>query len=113
MLFAFEELPVQAQEDFLLLIEENKDLCPDECVFSLKKIPYEQLLEEFDLMIGPNLIDEVEGEYIKELAMDINCNGLINPPICSEGIHRSLAHLFLKKDMLRFELIYIFNEHFD
>lgn len=113
MLFTFNELTIQAQEDFLLLVDENNDLCPYDCVFSLKKIPYEQLLEEFDSMLGPNLIDEVESDYIKELARDIDSNGLINPPICSEGTHRSLAHLFLKKDMLRFELVYIYNEHVD
>lgn len=107
MQIPFNELPKQAKEDFLNFIENDIELCAEDCVFSLAKIPYEQLLEELDLVLGPNLIDELENDYIKELARDISENGLINQPICSEGIHRSLAHLILKRDMLRFELIQI------
>jgi len=57
------------------------------------------------ILLFNNLIDELESDYVINLAEDIVANGLHYPPICSEGIHRSLAHIYLKRDLLRFELI--------
>ena len=105
VIYSFKELPTEAQKDFLVQFENEFEFDPKEYTFSLEIISYQKLLEEFDLILGANLIDELENDYIIELAQDIKDNGLKNPPICSEGIHRSLAHLYLKKDMLRFEII--------
>ena len=102
-IFKYNELPVAVKADFLIQFEEEQEFNPSNYVFYLKKIPYQQLLEEFDSILGPNLPDEIENDYISELAEDIKTNGLINPPIGCEGIHRSLAHIYLRKDLVRFE----------
>jgi hypothetical protein len=103
----FEELPIETQNDFLLQFEGDYEFAPQEYCFKLKRISYQQLTEELDVIFGCNLIDEVESDYIVELANDILKNGLKNPPIGSEGIHRILAHHYLKIDMMRFEVFHI------
>lgn len=102
-LFMYNELPAAVKTDFLIQFEEEQEFSPADYVFYLENIPYEQLLEEFDSILGQNLTDEIENDYILELAEDIKTNGLSNPPIGFEGIHRSLAHICLKKDLVRFE----------
>jgi hypothetical protein len=41
----------------------------------------------------------LEDDYIIDLANNIKKYGLKNPPIGSEGIHRTLAHILLQIDM--------------
>lgn len=101
--YSFKELPVETQNDFLLQFEEDPEFILEDYFFVLKQISYQQLTEELDEIFGCNLIDEIESDYVIELAADILQNGLKNPPIGSEGIHRTMAHHFLNKDMLRFE----------
>ncbi len=103
--YSFHELPLVVQNDYLIQIENEIESDKHNNFFCLLKVSYQKLLEEFDNMFGPNLIDEMECDYVINLADDIVAHGLNYPPICSEGTHRSLAHLYLKRDMLRFELI--------
>ena len=103
--YSFHELPLVVQNDYLIQIEDEIESDQNDCFFYLVKVPYQKLLEEFDNMFGPNFIDELESDYVIKLAEDIEVYGLHYPPICSEGIHRSLAHLYLKRDLFRFELI--------
>jgi hypothetical protein len=105
-IFSFKELPNESKKDFLLQFENDFEFEFEEYSFKLKLIPYQQLTKELDDIFGCNLIDELEDDYVVELANDILLNGLINPPIGSEGIHRTLAHHYLNKDMLRFEIIH-------
>ena len=103
--YSFHELPLVVQNDYLIQMEDKIESDKNDYFYCLLKVSYQKLLEEFDNMFGPNLIDEIESNYVINLANDIVVHGLNYPPICSEGIHRSLAHLYLKRDMLRFELI--------
>ncbi len=102
-IYSFDELPKAAQEDFLVQFEDDFEFDPNEFRFQLKVVTYEQLTEELDDSFGPNLIDNIEEDYVQKLAADILKNGLKNPPIGSEGVHRKLAHHYLERDMLRFE----------
>lgn len=103
-IYSFDELPEAAQADFLLQFEDDLDLDRDEFRFHLKIVTYEQLTEELDDVFGPNLIDYVEDDCTQKLATDILMNGLQNPPIGNEGVHRKLVHHYLGRDMLRFEV---------
>jgi hypothetical protein len=102
--YFFHELPLVVQNDYLIQFEDEIEFEQSDCFFCVK-IPYQKLLEEFDNMLGPNSIDELESVYVIKLAIDIELHGLHYPPICSEGIHKSLAHIYLKGDLLRFELV--------
>jgi len=104
-LFLFDELPPAVQNDFLIQIENNFEISPYDFVFHLQKINYKELLRKYDLLLGPNLLDEIEDDYVVKLAEDISKNGMKNPPIGREGNHRSLAHIYLQKDMMYFEII--------
>jgi hypothetical protein len=104
--FSFEELPKNAKQEFLLQFEDDYEFRIECYSFKLKLISYNDLTGELDEIFGPNLIDYAEDDYVVALANDILVNGLQNPPIGSEGIHRTLAHHYLQKDMLRFEIIY-------
>ena len=73
------------------------------------EVTYEQLTEELDDVFGPNLIDYVTDDCILKLAADILKNGLQNPPIGNEGVHRKLVHHYLERDMLRFEIFHCNN----
>ena len=111
--FSFDELSKDVQNDFLLQLGNNFEFYLQEFSFKLRLVSYEELSEELDAFFGNNLIDEVEDNYILELANDIVLNGLKNPPIGSEGKHRTLAHHYLHKDMLRYDIImnkYIYSD---
>jgi len=103
--YAFADLPSGTQSDFLIQYEDEINLRNTEFTFLLKQIDYDKLLEEFDEIFGPNLLDYLEEDYIKELACDIKQNGLVNPPIGLEGYHRCLAYLYLEEKMPYFEII--------
>jgi len=103
-IFSFQDLPEITKADFLVQFDGDFEFTTEGYYFKLKLISYEKLAEELDEVFGPNLIDAVEDDYIVELANNILQNGLQNPPIGSEGIHRTLAHFYLKKDMLRFKI---------
>ena len=108
-IYSFDELPEAAQADFLVQFEDDFEFDPDEFRFQMKIVTYEQLTEELDDVFGPNLIDYVEDDSVQKLAADILKNGLQNPPIGNEGVHRKLAHHFLERDMLRFEFFHCDN----
>lgn len=102
-IYLFKDLPVDAQNDFLVQFESDFDFSPQNYFFKLTLVSFEELTAELDEIFGPNLIDAVEDDYVIELANDILINGLKNPPIGSEGIHRALAYHYLGKDMFRFQ----------
>ncbi len=104
-IYSFDKLPEAAQADFLVQFEDHFEFDPNAFRFQLKIISYEQLTEELDNVFGENLVDYVEDDYVHNLAQDILVNGLQNPPIASEGIHRKLAHHYLGKEMPRFEIV--------
>lgn len=108
-IYSFDELPESAQAEFLVQFEDDFEFDPDEFRFQMKIVTYEQLTEELDDAFGPNLIDQVEDDYIQKLAADILDNGLQNPPIGNEGVHRKLAHHYLGRDMPRFEIVHCNN----
>ena len=105
-IYSFDELPEAARADFLVQFEDDFEFDPKEFSFQLKIVSYEQLTEELDNVFGPNLLDYVEDDYVQYLAEDILRNGSQNPPIGSEGVHRKLAHHYLERDMLRFEILH-------
>ncbi len=102
--YFFQELPNVVQYDFVKQFDDNTEYCPTDFLFSLKIISYETLMNELDDIFGPNLIDEIEDEYIIELAKDIQINGLKYPPIGTEGMHRKLAHLYLKRNITCYDI---------
>lgn len=103
-IYSFDELPESAQADFRAQFEDDFEFNADAFYFQLKIISYEHLTEELDSVFGPNLLDYVEDDYVLHLADDILKNGLQNPLVGNEGVHRKLAHHFLKRDVLRFEI---------
>jgi len=105
-IYSFEELPEAAQSDFLVQFEGDFEFDPSEFSFQLKIISYDQLSGELDDVFGQNLLDNVEDDYVLSLAEDISRNGLQNPPIGNEGVHRKLAHHYLERDMPRFEVFH-------
>jgi len=104
-IYNFDELSTMVQDDFLIQFEDDLEFNKNDYLFCLRKISYKKLLEDYDIILGPNLVDEINDEYTTNLAMDIKTNGLKNPPIGSEGAHRCLAHLYLQEDLLWFEII--------
>src|ERR1051325_10317619 len=90
-IYSFEELPEQVKQDCIIQFPEFEECTPKDCDYIFELISYEQLLEELDNLLGPSLIEELEEDYVLKLTEDIRSNGLLYPPIGSEGIHRSLA----------------------
>lgn len=109
-IYGFDELPEAAQEDFLVQFEDDYEFDPNDFCFQLKIISYDQLTDELESAFGENLVDYVEDDYVYELAENIRRNGLRIPPIGNEGVHRKLAHYYLKKDILRFEFFRLTDE---
>lgn len=72
--------------------------------FQLVNLEYTTLLAYLDDIFGPNLDDYIYDEYIVRLAKDIQMNGLKNPPVGDEGIHRMLAYAYLKRNMPYFKM---------
>lgn len=105
-IYSFDELPEAARADFLEQFENDFEFDPEEFRFQMKIVTYEQLTEELDDVFGPNLIDYVEDDCVQKLAAAILKNGLQNPPIGNEGVHRKLAHHYLGQHMLRFEIFH-------
>ncbi|MFN0138639.1 MAG: hypothetical protein ACKVQW_00955 [Pyrinomonadaceae bacterium] len=103
-IYSFDELPKATQADLLVQFAADFEFDPNEFRLQLRIVSYAQLTEELDNVFGPNLLDFVEDDYVQSLADDILRNGLQNPPIGNEGLHRKLAHHYLERDMLRFEV---------
>lgn len=103
--YKFEDLPDGTKADFLDQLGEEFEDKEFLFYFRLTTIPLQVLLEQYDELLGPNLSDYLEDDYVINLANDIKQNGLKNPPIGMEGNHRSLAFIVLEKDMPYFEII--------
>ena len=106
MTIHFNELPEAVKEDVLnQLVDLNDHLNAEEYIgvealkFQFVHLEHATLLAYLDENFGANLEDYINDEYILHLAEDIQMNGLRNPPVGSEGIHRMLAHAYLKRDM--------------
>lgn len=96
--YTFDELPVQAQEDFQLQLDENDDR---EYLFLFTGVWPEEYLED---TFGDSLEEAVDEPYVRQLAKDIKNNGLKSPPVGTEGNHRALAYYKLGEIMPYFKI---------
>ncbi len=106
MTIRFNGLPDAAKADVLKQLGDLNDyfdmddyIDVEALEFQFVNLEYITLLAYLDEIFGSNLEDYINDEYILRLAEDIQTNGLRNPPVGGEGIHRMLAHAYLKRDM--------------
>jgi hypothetical protein len=106
MTICFNELPEAAKTNVLKQLVDLNDhfdmeyyIDVEDLEFQFINLEHTTLLAYLDEIFGSNLEDYINDEYILRLAEDIQTNGLRNPPIGGEGIHRMLAHAYLKREM--------------
>lgn len=96
--YTFSELPKQAKEDAASNVSDEDDIPPGERVYRLK-LEDPEVLADWMVEVHGGTWSDVErmlnSRSVIDLAEDIDRNGLISPPVGSEGFHRVLAALRL------------------
>jgi len=110
-IFEFDELPSGLREDINnYLIEEGSDIRsydPRDLKYEVELISFDKLLKWMKSVYGSKLKDKLNDQSIKNLAKEVEEDGLETPVLFGyEGHHRALAFTLLKKPIPSIKIIY-------
>lgn len=100
-LYHLRDLPPQTRIDAKIQPEDLK-----RAQYRFMILSQEDLMEMLKGSYGPTLAEVVEEPYVKKLEADIRRNGLKNPPVGGEGMHRLLALSRIGKGAPYFDIEY-------